>query len=58
MAAVNSVENGENNESLDAGSVNAISETEPGSTELSENNETESDKKSNPAESSSSDDLT
>jgi hypothetical protein len=58
MAAVHSVENGENNESLDAGSVNAISETEPGSTELSENNETESDKKSNPAESSSSDDLT
>jgi hypothetical protein len=58
MAAVNSVENGENNQSMDAGSVNAISETEPGSAELSENNETESDKKSNPAESSSSDDLT
>lgn len=58
MAAVNSVENNENNESLDAGSVNAISETEPGSTELSENNKTESDKSSNPAESSSSDDLT
>jgi hypothetical protein len=57
MAAVNSVENGENNESLDAGSVNAISETEPGGAELSENNETESDKSSNPVESSNSDDL-
>lgn len=58
MAAVNSVENDENNKSLDAGSVNAISETEPGGDELSENNETESDKKSNPVESSISDDLT
>ena len=57
MAAVNSVENDENSESLDAGSVNAISETEPGGTELSENNETESDKSSNPVESSSGDDL-
>ena len=58
MAAVNSVENGENNKSLDAGSVNAISETEPGGAKLSENNETESDKSSNPVESSISDDLT
>ena len=57
MAAVNSVENDENSESLDAGSVNAMSETEPGGSELSENNETESDKSSNPVESSSSDDL-
>ena len=57
MAAVNSVENDENSESLDAGSVNAMSETEPGGTELSENNETESDQSSNPVESSSSDDL-
>jgi hypothetical protein len=57
MAAVNSVENDENNESLDAGSVNAISETEPGGAELSENNETESDKSPNPVESSNSDDL-
>ena len=57
MAAVNSVENDENNESLDAGSVNAISETKPGGAELSENNETESDKSSNPVENSSRDDL-
>jgi len=57
MAAVNSVENDENSESLDAGSVNAMSETEPGGAELSENNETESDKSSNPVESSNSDDL-
>jgi len=57
MAAVNSVENNENNESLDAGSVNAISETEPGGAELSENNETESDKSPNPVENSSGDDL-
>lgn len=57
MAAVNSVENNENNKSLDAGSVNAISETEPGGDELSKNNETESDNSSNPVESSSSDDL-
>ena len=57
MAAVNSVENDENSESLDAGSVNAMSETEPGGSELSENNETESNKSSNPVESSSSDDL-
>jgi hypothetical protein len=57
MAAVNSVENDENSESLDAGGVNAMSENEPGGTELSENNETESDKSSNPVESSNSDDL-
>lgn len=57
IAAVNSVENDENNESLDAGSVNAISETEPGDTKLSKNNETESDNPSNPVKSSSSDDL-
>lgn len=57
MAAVNSVENDENNESLDAGSVNAISETKPSGAELSENNETESDKSSNPVENSSRDDL-
>ncbi len=57
MAAVNSVENDENSESLDAGSVNAMSETEPGGAELSENNETESDNSSNPVESSSGDGL-
>ena len=57
MAAVNSVENDKNSKSLDAGSVNAMSETEPGGSELSENNETKSDKSSNPVESSSSDDL-
>ena len=57
MAAVNSVENDENSESLDAGGVNAMSETEPGGAELSENNETESDKSSNPVESPSGDDL-
>ena len=57
IAAVNSVENDENGESLDAGSVNAMSETEPGETEPSENNETKSDKSSNPVKSSSGDDL-
>ena len=57
MDAINSVENNDNGESLDAGSVNAMSETEPGGEGLSEDNKTKSDESSNPVESSSGDDL-